>query len=77
MLRIILYDGSWCNKAMSDNEQNQDITTSQEPSQSPEEFTLEPSIQSADSNPIVMPPEAPESPTNASTHTCPTKNGRN
>ena len=48
---------------MSDD-QNQDITSQQEPPQSPEGPTVEPPIPPADFTSIDMPPEAPEAPRN-------------
>lgn len=52
---------------MSDNEQKQDITQSQELPQSPEADTDEAPIPSADSTPTNVPPEAPEAPRDAFT----------
>ena len=49
---------------MSDD-QNQDITSQQEPPQSPEGPTVEPPIPPADFTSIDMPPEAPEAPRDA------------
>jgi hypothetical protein len=52
---------------MSDNEQKQDIPSSQELPQSPEAVTDEAPIQPADSTPIELPSEAPEAPRDAFT----------
>ena len=62
---------------MSEDNQNQDAETQPTEAQTPAEPISDVSIQPNGFTPTNLPSEAPESPINAPSHTCPTKIDRN